>query len=63
MAMKSKKSSILDKRIDAGDAEPISVFEKQLAQRIMRKYEAKYGAEKARELAKNALRNQSQRTG
>lgn len=60
--MKTQKSSILDKRIEAGDAEPISDFEKQLAQRIVRKYEQKYGTKKARELAENAARNRRRRT-
>lgn len=63
MSMKSEKSSILGKRIESGDADPISDFEMQLARRIMLKYEAKYGAKKARELAKNAARNSMRRAG
>ncbi|MFJ2618028.1 hypothetical protein [Glutamicibacter sp. NPDC087344] len=60
--MKSEKSSILDKRIEAGDAEPISNLERQLARRIMRKYEEKHGTKRARELAENATRNRAELT-
>ncbi|WP_333674040.1 hypothetical protein [Glutamicibacter sp.] len=46
MNMKDRNSGILRDRIASGEAEPISDFEKKLANQIISKYEAKYGLKK-----------------
>lgn len=56
MMVKAREQTILGQRIASGQAEPISDFEKELAQKIMRKYEAQYGVKKTgenRETRKN----------
>ena len=46
MTMRSSEIGFLSQRIQSGKAEPVSDFEKELAERIMRKYEDKYGQKK-----------------
>lgn len=46
MTVRSSEIGFLSQRIQSGQAEPISDFEKELAEKIMRKYEDKYGQKK-----------------
>lgn len=58
--MTEEDSGIPDKRIKSRGTQPITGFEMELIRRIMAKYEAKYGVERARELAGPAFISSSE---